>query len=94
MEWHTKLMKAEQVLALLQEIELEDPIDFSGLPFDEQDLRQLACLNVTEIINSLAQETSQNDQEVLMAATVARLVLENMVLHARLAILMQESDIE
>ena len=85
-------MKAEQILALLKEIELEDPIDFSGLPFDDQDLHQLACLNVTEIINALSQETSQTDKDVLMAATVARLVLENMVLHARLAILILASD--
>jgi len=83
-------MKPELLLELLKEVEQEDPIDFSGLPFDEKDLRQLACLNVAEIINNWPQGTSEQDKEMLMAATVVRLVLENMVLQARLAILMQE----
>ena len=84
-------MKPEILLELLKEVEKEDPIDFSGLPFDENDLRQLACLNVAEIINNWPQESFGPDKDMLMAATVARLVLENMVLQARLAILMQES---
>jgi hypothetical protein len=83
-------MKPELLLELLKEVEQEDPIDFSGLSFDEKDLRQLACLNVAEIINNWPQGTSEQDKEMLMAATVVRLVLENMVLQARLAILMQE----
>ncbi len=83
-------MKPEMLLELLREVEKEDPIDFSGLPFDENDLRQLACLNVAEIINNWPQDSSQQDKDMLMAATVVRLVLENMVLQARLAILMQE----
>lgn len=83
-------MQPEILLELLKEIEKEDPIDFSGLPFDENDLRQLACLNVAEIINNWPQDASQQDKDMLMAATVVRLVLENMVLQARLAILMQE----
>ena len=85
-------MKPEMLLELLKEVEKEDPIDFSGLPFDENDLRQLACLNVAEIINNWPQDSSGPDKDMLMAATVARLVLENMVLQARLAILMQESS--
>ncbi|MEO8417619.1 MAG: hypothetical protein ABI475_02715 [Methylophilaceae bacterium] len=83
-------MKPEMLLELLREVEKEDPIDFSGLPFDETDLRQLACLNVAEIINNWPQDSSQQDKDMLMAATVVRLVLENMVLQSRLAILMQE----
>jgi hypothetical protein len=82
-------MKPEALLELLAEVEKEDPIDFSGLPFDENDLRQLACLNVTELLNSWPQD--QGDQrEMVMAATIARLVLENMVLNARIAILNQD----
>jgi len=83
-------MKPELLLELLKEVEQEDPINFSCLPFDEKDLRQLACLNVAEIINNWPQGTSEQDKEMLMATTVVRLVLENMVLQARLAILMQE----
>lgn len=85
-------MKPEVLLELLTEVEKGDPIDFSGLPFDPHDLRQLACLNVTELFNHWAAETSQSDKDHIMAATVVRLVLENMVLHARIGILLQDSD--
>jgi len=85
-------MKPELLLELLKEVEQEDPIDFSGLPFDAQDLRQLACLNVADIVNHWPPDTEQNDKDMLMAATVVRLVLENMVLHARLAILTQDAE--
>ncbi|MEZ0233118.1 MAG: hypothetical protein ACAH12_09785 [Methylophilaceae bacterium] len=84
-------MKPEILLELLEEIEKEDPIDFSGLPFDETDLRQLACLNVVELLNSL--DSDAQSRENIMAATVTRLVLENMVLHARVAILLQDQEI-
>jgi hypothetical protein len=82
-------MKPEVLLELLVEVEKEDPIDFSGLPFDENDLRQLACLNVSELMNSWPQDQSDG-REMIMAATIARLVLENLVLNARIAILNQD----
>ncbi len=41
-------------------------------------------------MNKLPAGSSQEDNALLMAATVARLVLENMVLQARLAILLQD----
>lgn len=83
-------MKPETLLELLQEVEKEDPIDFTGLPFDETDLRQLACLNVAELMNNWPPDSAASDRDMVMAATVARLVLENMVLQIRLAILTQD----
>lgn len=83
-------MKPETLLELLKEVEKEDPIDFSGLPFDENDLRQLACLNVAELMTSWPPEWSAEARDMVMAATIARLVLENMVLQARISILFQE----
>lgn len=82
-------MKPEALFELLTEVEKEDPIDFSGLPFDADDLRRLACLNVSEIMTHWADEPAA-ERELIMAAAVVRLVLENMVLHARIAILNQE----
>jgi hypothetical protein len=84
-------MKAEQLLALLREIEQEDPIDFSGLPFEAADLRHLACLNVVELINSWPADATPEEKDLVMAATVTRLVLENMVLQIRVAILAQDA---
>ncbi|ABE49162.1 conserved hypothetical protein [Methylobacillus flagellatus KT] len=83
-------MNAQTLMQLLLEVEREDPIDFSGLPFDVDDLRRLACLNVVEIMQQLRAGNSAEDGEMVMAATVTRLVLENMVLQARLAILLQQ----
>jgi len=82
-------MQPEILYELLNEVEKEDPIDFTGLPFDADDLRKLACLNVAEMLQSMG-EHSQEDNQLIMAATVVRLVLENMVLHARIGILTQE----
>jgi hypothetical protein len=87
--WHTAGMKPEVLLELLVEVEKEDPIDFSGLPFDADDLRKLACLNVAEIMHHWTDQPSE-DRELIMAATVVRLVLENLVLNARIALLNQE----
>ena len=79
----------ELLYTLLAEVELEDPIDFTGLPFEKDDLRRLACLNVADMMESLGRAESA-ERELVMAATVVRLVLENMVLHARIGILNME----
>lgn len=82
-------MKPEVLYELLVEVEKEDPVEFSGLPFDADDLRRLACLNVSEMLQNRVGEPAE-ERELIMAATVVRLVLENLVLHARIAILDQE----
>jgi hypothetical protein len=82
-------MKPEQLYELLLEVEQQDPIDFTGLPFDADDLRQLACLNVVEMMAGW-RELPETDKEMIMAAAVVRLVLENMVLNARICLLMKE----
>ena len=81
-------MKAEQLYELLVEVEREDPIDYNGLPFDADDLRRLACLNVAEMVLNWGPASSE-EKELIMAATMVRLVLENLVLNARLCLLMQ-----
>lgn len=83
-------MTPETLLELLKEIEKEDPIDFSGLPFEEDDLRSLACLNVLELMNTWPQGANAEARDIIMAATITRLVLENMVLQARISLLIQD----
>lgn len=83
-------MTPETLLELMREIEQEAPIDFTGLPFEEDDLRQLACLNVLELMNSWPADTSYEARDMIMGATIARLVLENMVLQARISFLIQD----
>ncbi|GAB2180918.1 hypothetical protein DLREEDagrD3_11410 [Denitratisoma sp. agr-D3] len=78
-------MGTKELLDLLLEIESEDPIDYADLPFDEDDLRRLACVNVAELLDSGAyRHLPVEDRELMAAATIAKLVLENMVLNARL----------
>ena len=84
-------MKPEQLYALLAEIEKEDPMDFSGLPFDGDDLRKLACLNVAELVQHW-EHAPMSEKELIMATTMVRLVLENLVLNARLCLLMQGDE--
>ena len=83
-------MTPETLFELLKEIEKEDPADFTGLPFEPDDLRHLACLNVLELMNHWPQEIEPEAKDTIMAATITRLVLENMVLQARIAFLIQE----
>jgi hypothetical protein len=82
-------MKPEILFELLAEVEKEDPIDFSGLPFAADDLRQLACLDVSELIANLTQETVMQ-REIVIATAMVRLVLENLVLNARISLLNQQ----
>lgn len=78
-------MGSKELLDLLLEIEAEDPIDYADLPFDEDDLRRLACCNVSELLASATyQGMAAPDRELMAAATITKLVLENMVLNARL----------
>lgn len=84
-------MKPEQLYELLLEVEQQDPIDFTGLPFDADDLRQLACLNVVEMMSGW-RELPEHDKEMIMAAAVVRLVLENLVLNARLCLLLKAEE--
>jgi hypothetical protein len=85
------MMKPEQLYELLLEVEQQDPLNFVGLPFDADDLRQLACLNVVEMMEGWRQLPEQ-DKEMIMAAAVVRLVLENLVLNARLCLLAREEE--
>lgn len=78
-------ISAESLLVLLEEIEKEDPIDFANLPFDEADLRKLACLNVAEFLQSPGYAAMPvEERQTVMAASMAKLMLENLVLNARL----------
>jgi hypothetical protein len=71
-------MKTEDLFGLLLQIESEDPIDYADLPFDED------C-NVSELMDSeVFQSLTYADRELMAAATITKLVLENMVLNARL----------
>ena len=76
-------ISAEDLAALIREIEVEDPIDYGDLPYDEEDLRLLVCRQIHEISDQAGALGEENRTTVLLAVA-AKLVLENLVLHVKL----------
>jgi hypothetical protein len=76
-------IKPEDLAALMQEVEQEDPIDFADLPFPEDELRQLVASHLCEMAASM-ENFSTEDKLMTLLAVSAKLVLENMVLHVQL----------
>jgi hypothetical protein len=77
-----------ELSGLLAELEHDDPVDYGDLPFGEEELRKLV-LN-TLVDRHLALQSSglsAGDVNLTYMLTTALLVLENLVLHARLLIL-------
>ncbi|WP_454731181.1 MULTISPECIES: hypothetical protein [Cupriavidus] len=86
-------MTEEMLMQLMVEVEKEDPIDYADLPFDDATLRSLACRLVAQ--RSHAMESAGmpvGDLLATMWASTAKLVLENMVLNARLLALRGQSE--
>lgn len=78
-------MTEEMLLQLMVEVEKEDPIDYANLPFHDVRLRELACRLIAARSTEL--EASGMSKDALLAtlwASTAKLVLENIVLNARL----------
>ena len=73
----------QDLQALMQEVEQEDPIDFADLPFDEHDLRSLVANHLCEMADAM-ESFSEEDRRLTLLAVAAKLVLENMVLHIQL----------
>ena len=73
----------EQLAILMQEVELEDPIDFADLPFDEPELRALIANHLCEMAGAM-DNFSAEDRNLALLAVAAKLVLENLVLHVQL----------
>lgn len=74
---------AQQLAALIQEVEREDPIDFADLPFDEAALRALVADHLCEMAAAM-ECFSDEDRNLALLAVAAKLVLENLVLHVQL----------
>ncbi|WBS03260.1 hypothetical protein OU994_02825 [Pseudoduganella sp. SL102] len=73
----------QELETLMQEVELEDPIDFADLPFDEKDLRSLVASHLCEMADKM-ESFSEADRQITLLAVSAKLVLENLVLHVQL----------
>lgn len=86
-------MTEDILMQLMVEVEKEDPIDYANLPFDDAALRQLACRLIAERSSQLeASGMPAEAQLATMWASTAKLVLENLVLNARLLTLQGMPD--
>lgn len=88
-------VSTETLVELLREVEADDPIDFADLPFGEQELRRLVMSSLVERHHQVeAGNLSISDIHALYLLSTAKLVLENLVLHARLLMLQgQQVDV-
>ena len=76
-------IKPHELAALMHEVEIEDPIDFADLPFEEGDLRALVAAHLCEMAAAM-DNFSTEDRVMTLLAVSAKLVLENLVLHLQL----------
>lgn len=86
-------MTEDTLMQLMVEVEKEDPIDYANLPFDDAMLREAVCRLIAE--RSEQMENAGMSVDALLAtmwASTAKLVLENMVLNARLLTLQGMPD--
>lgn len=72
-----------QLETLIEEVELEDPIDFGDLPFEETALRELVAERLCAMTEGMT-EFSSEDKILSLMAVAAKLLLENLVLNVQL----------
>lgn len=77
------IASSEELAAMIREIEVEDPIDYADLPYDEDGLRLLVCSQVRAIVERAA-DMDEDTRQMLLMTVAAKLILENMVLNIRL----------
>ena len=79
-------MKFEDFKELALEVEKEDPVDVTGLPIPLEAYRDLILNNCWEMYQTLWKRLPADEREPAMLAVIAKLVLENFVMHTRIKI--------
>lgn len=69
-----------QIAALAKEAEIQDPIDWGMLAINEDQAYMMMASNVVEQVSSLP----DSQQQIIMMATMTKLLVENFVLNLRL----------
>jgi hypothetical protein len=80
-------VNTDTLIEVLRELEAVDPIDYADLPFGEQELRKLVIDSLVDRHQGLLGTMCADDVHATYLLTTAKLVLENVVLHARLLML-------
>lgn len=77
------MINIEQLLTLVKEVEIADPIDWSDLAIDEDDANRLMAMNVLELYESDWSRLTQEERDATLLATVTKLLVENFALNIK-----------
>jgi hypothetical protein len=79
-----KDIQLSQLVDLVEEIASEDPIDWAMLSVDEKTATELIANSLLEQYNTVWSGMSEEERNLIMLATITKLVVENFVLNLRI----------
>jgi hypothetical protein len=77
-------LQVKDIIDLVREIDSEDPIDWGMLNIDETQATELVANNLLEQYNTIWASMEDNERNVIMLATITKLVVENFTLNLKL----------
>ena len=77
-------LQVKDIIELVKEIDSEDPIDWGMLNIDETQATELVANNLLEQYNTIWAGLPDDERNVIMLATITKLVVENFTLNLRL----------
>lgn len=79
-----KELQVKDILELVSEIDSEDPIDWGMLNIDETQASELVANNLLEQYNTTWAVMPEDERNIVMLATITKLVVENFTLNLKL----------
>ena len=79
-----RTIQVKDIVELVNEIEGEDPIDWGMLNIDETQATELVANNLVEQYNTTWAEMPEDERNIIMLATITKLVVENFTLNLKL----------
>ncbi len=79
-----RAIQVKDIVDLVNEIDSEDPIDWGMLNIDETEATELIANNLIEQYNTTWAQMPDNERNIIMLATITKLVVENFTLNLKL----------
>lgn len=79
-----RTIQVKDIVDLVNEIDSEDPIDWGMLNIDETEATELIANNLLEQYNTTWAQMPDNERNIIMLATITKLVVENFTLNLKL----------
>jgi hypothetical protein len=80
----SRQIQVKDIIELVREIDSEDPIDWGMLNIDETQATELVANNLLEQYNTIWADMPDNERNIVMLATITKLVVENFTLNLKL----------